>query len=64
MTLYNSALAPAIPKFDDGTTVEALAAQDVTSTPTQTTINAAINAVVTQLNELIEHLNNGRTKPF
>jgi hypothetical protein len=60
MALYGSAKAPRVPKYGTGTKVVALANQDVTGTPTQTTINAAINAVVARLNVLIDHLNDGK----
>lgn len=60
MALQGAAKAPAVPKYGTGTTVSELAQQDVTVTPDQTTINAAVNAVVDKLNELIDHLNDGR----
>lgn len=74
MPLYNSALAPAVPKSDDGTTVASLGAQTVdlsawdgATSPTAAEASAigdAIDAIQEKLDDLIEHLNNGRVKPF
>lgn len=60
MALQGAAKAPAVPKYGTGTTVSELAQQDVGATFVEADVNAAINAVVDKLNELIDHLNDGR----
>jgi hypothetical protein len=59
MTLYNSALAPAV-KGKAGSTVDELATVDVGETINQTTVNAALALIVNKLNALIVHMNDGR----
>lgn len=75
MALYGSAKAPAVPKYDDGTTVTASTddtggTASVTDTLVEVTdttvdVSALINAnfatINAKLQELIDHLNDGRT---